>query len=108
MGRSERVFSATVRRIVQDVLPYTRAPLTGEKLGRFIIEKVMPPYIEAAEIIVDKLRQEGTLGDILRVEDRCAEAVAKRSTATPAHLAEEIAAMLSEVQFVPPEPDGPS
>jgi hypothetical protein len=48
LGSSDRVFSEILRRVVYDIMPFTRNQYEGEDLGLLIIEKLMPPYIDAA------------------------------------------------------------
>ena len=73
-GSSEIEFSAIARRFIFDVNPFTRSPLSGEILGEFIITKIMPDYPDAADRIVETLRERGELDDHEKVTDECAKA----------------------------------
>ena len=82
VGASEKAFQTVVRRVRFDINPYTSAPLEGEKLGRYIIQKIMPPYVDAAETLEHRLRTSGKLGDIDEVVSECASTVERRATGT--------------------------
>lgn len=71
-------FSALTRRVVHNVIPFIRSPITGEALGEFIIEKLMPPYQDAKERLIEQLRTKGDLANPEKVEDACREVVARR------------------------------
>ena len=49
--------------MVHDVIPFIRSPIVGEPLGEFIIEKLMPPYQDAKERLIEQLRSKGHLGN---------------------------------------------
>ena len=68
-GCSEPEFSSVARRFIFDINPFQRAPLTGEVLGEFIITKIMPDYPEAADRLIDTLREKGELDDHEKVVD---------------------------------------
>lgn len=85
-GCSESNFLTVARKIVQNVNPFIRSPYEGEALGRMLIEKIMPDYSDAAERLVEELQQNGTLGDIREVEDRCAMIVRRRTSKQPSQL----------------------
>jgi hypothetical protein len=95
-GCSEKTFQAVLRRVRFDINPYTTTPYAGEKLGRFIIRKILPPYTDAAENLEARLIAKGELGDIEKVSDECATIVANRATASAfSALPEQIAAYLA-------------
>ena len=52
-------FDAVTKRFVFDINPFIRSPYTGEKLGEFILEKLMPEYQDAIERIEEQLREAG-------------------------------------------------
>ena len=62
-GCGEPEFSSVARRFVFDLNPFQRAPLSGEILGEFIITKIMPEYTEAADRLVERMREKGELDD---------------------------------------------
>jgi hypothetical protein len=66
-GCSEKTFQAVLRKVRFDINPYTTTPYEGEKLGRFIIRKLLPPYTDAAESLEARLIAKGELGDIEKV-----------------------------------------
>ena len=74
-------FSALTRRVVHNVIPFIRSPITGEALGEFIIEKLMPPYQDAKERLIEQLRTKGDLANPEKVEGACREVVARRRAA---------------------------
>lgn len=79
-GATDREFAAVARRWAFDINPFVRAPYTGDAMGKFIIEKIMPPYADASDRLVDELRKEGLLHDYESVIDRCTTIVQRRAT----------------------------
>ena len=83
-GCTARDFSTVVRRFIHDINPFIRSPFTGSQLGEFILEKLMPKYLDAIDRLIDELRSKGQLGSVEIVEDRCEEVVQRRAKSSPA------------------------
>ena len=105
-GCGDREFQAVCRRFAYDINPFLRAPYTGEQLGEFVINKILPKaYDEAAERLLDELRKEDLLGEYEVVLNRCSRIVQRRASAkapTGAAHAIDVAAGFVEAQQ-PPE-----
>ena len=105
-GCGDREFQAVCRRFAYDINPFLRAPYTGEQLGEFVINKILPrAYDEAAERLLDELRKEDLLGEYEVVLNRCSRIVQRRASAkapTGAAHAIDVAAGFVEAQQ-PPE-----
>ena len=64
-----------------DINPFLRAPYTGEQLGEFVINKILPrAYDEAAERLLDELRKEDLLGEYEVVLNRCSRIVQRHAS----------------------------
>jgi hypothetical protein len=78
-GCTATEFSARVRQFVHYVNPYLQRKFTGEDIGKFIIEEIMPEeYSEAGDRIRNKCEEEGELDDEEKVESRCLTTIVKR------------------------------
>jgi hypothetical protein len=81
-GCTTTEFSARTRQFVHYVNPYLQRQFTGEDIGRFIIEEIMPEeYSEASDRIRTKCEEEGELSDPEKVESRCLTTIVKRQKA---------------------------
>ena len=98
VGCSDREFCAVARRWAFDINPFVRAPYANEAFGKFIIEKIMPPYSDAADRLVDELRDAGTLHEYETVVEKCSAVVSRRATkaAAAAPMVAELEMMFAE------------
>ena len=80
-GASTRDFATVVRRFVFDINPFIRSPYSGEKLGEFIIEELMPPYQDAIERLLNECRKGDPpiIANYELVEQAAREVVGKRA-----------------------------
>lgn len=110
-GAKPGQFDAVVSRFVHDVNPFLRAPYTGESLGEFILEKLMPPYQGAIERLIDDCRDKGVLDSYEAVLDAGRAIVARREKPSSTAVTAYVGSLLDEIDDhlqAPPEPASPS